>query len=116
AAFTKDGFGTVILSKAQGYTGPTTNLIGTLTLDFSQAASPLDDIVNTNSSLTMGGGNAGSGAVNYAQLTVGGKSGTDNSQSFASTYLTFGASVIGVTNGGGGGSATLNLGSLNHER
>ncbi len=111
---TKDGYGNLTLSGTNTYSGPTTNLTGLLTLDFTQVTSPATNIIGSGSSLTLGGGNAGAGAENVAQLTMIGKGGTANSQSFASAHSTFGGSAIVATNGVGG-TATLGLGAMSHD-
>ena len=111
---TKDGYGTLALSGASTYSGPTTNLTGTLLLDFTQPGSPPGSIINASSSLVLGGGNAGAGAENVAQLIMAGKGGTPNSQFFSGAHFTFGGSAIVATNGTGG-TAYLALGGLNHD-
>jgi autotransporter-associated beta strand protein len=111
---TKDGYGTLALSGASTYSGPTTNLTGTLLLDFTQPGSPPGSIINASSSLVLGGGNAGAGAENVAQLIMAGKGGTPNSQFFSGAHFTFGGSAIVATNGTGG-TAYLALGALSHD-
>ncbi|MBU6410916.1 MAG: autotransporter-associated beta strand repeat-containing protein, partial [Verrucomicrobia bacterium] len=109
---TKDGYGTLILSGANTYSGPTTNAIGTLLLDFTQPGAPAGGILNASSALELGGGNAGGGVENVAELVMAGGAAAD-SQSFASTFSTFGGSAIVATNGSGG-SVNLGLGALSH--
>ncbi len=113
---TKDGYGSLTLSGISTYSGPTTNLTGVLTLDFTQPTSPPNNILGfgPNSLLTLGGGNAGAGAENVAQLTMIGKAGTANSQNFNAAHFTFGGSAIIATNGAGG-TATLALGAISHD-
>ncbi len=113
-ALIKNGFGTLALSGANTYTGGTSNRVGTLSLDFTQPGSPLANIISPTSALTLGGENAGFGALNYAQLNIFGKSGAANAQAFAGTHVTFAASVIQATNGAGG-TANLSLGALDHD-
>lgn len=108
---TKSGYGTLELSGANTYSGPTTNAIGTLLLDFSNPVSQAN-IINSSSALELGGGNAGGGAENVAQLIMMGGIGLD-SQSFAGTFSTFGGSAIIATNSIGG-SVNLGLGALSH--
>jgi fibronectin-binding autotransporter adhesin len=110
---TKQRFGGLTLSSANSYTGPTTIKNGTVTLDFTQPTSPVNNIISSSSALTLGGANAGFGALNYAQLTMLGKAGAANSQSFNGTHVTFGSSVVLATNGAGG-TANLSLGALDH--
>lgn len=109
---TKSGYGTLSLSGANTYSGPTTNAIGTMILDFTQAGSPASGIINSSSSLELGGGNAGGGAENVAQLIMAGGSAADV-QSFSSTFSTFGGSAIIATNRSGG-TVNLGLGALSH--
>jgi autotransporter-associated beta strand protein len=111
---TKNGFGTLSLSGANVYSGATSNRVGTLTLDFTQAGSPTANIIPSGSDLTLGGENAGFGSENIAQLTMVGKDGAVNSQTFKSTHLTFAGSVVEATSGSGG-TANLNLGVLSHD-
>jgi fibronectin-binding autotransporter adhesin len=108
---TKSGYGTLALSGANTYSGPTTNAIGTLLLDFTQPGAPTGGIINSNSALALGGGNAGGGVENVAQLIVAGGAAADV-QNFAGTFSTFGGSAIVATNGGG--TVNLGLGALSH--
>ena len=110
---TKSGYGTLVLSGANTYSGPTTNAIGFLTLDFSDTTS---DIINSASSVTLGGGNASGaagGGENEARLTLAGGSDADT-QSFSGVHSTFGGSVI-LANNGSGGSMNVALGELSHD-
>ncbi len=109
---TKSGYGVLDLFGADTYSGPTTNAIGTLILDFTQAGSPSANIINPSSALELGGGNAGGGEENVAQLVMDGGTAAD-SQTFASTFSTFGGSAIVATNRAGG-SVNLSLGALSH--
>lgn len=108
----KSGYGTLSLSGANTYSGPTTNSIGTLVLDFTQAGSPATGIINSSSSLELGGGNAGGGAENVAQLIMSGGAAADV-QNFSGTFSTFGGSAIIATNRTGG-TVNLGLGALSH--
>jgi len=110
---TKGGFGGLTLGGANTYTGPTVVQVGTLTLDYTQATAPQNNMINSASSLTLGGANSGVGTTNFASLVMNGKAAVANSQTFSSTHLTFAGSQIVVTNGNLG-SATLNLGLLDH--
>lgn len=109
---TKSGYGTLSLSGANTYSGVTTNAIGTLVLDFSQAGAPPTGIINSSSSLELGGGNAGGGAENVAQLIMAGGAAADV-QNFSGTFATFGGSAILATNRSGG-TVNLGLGALSH--
>ncbi len=108
----KSGYGILSLSGANTYSGPTTNAIGTLVLDFTQAGSPATGIINPVSSLELGGGNAGGGVENVAQLIMSGGTVADV-QNFAGTFSTFGGSAILATNRSGG-TVNLGLGALSH--
>lgn len=114
AGLTKTSFGGLTLSGANTYSGQTIIANGTVTLDFTPATAPVNNIVSTVSPLTLGGANAGFGATNFAALTMNGKGATVNSQAFNGTSLTFGGSVIRV-NSGAGGTANLALGLLGHD-
>ena len=52
----KDGYGSLTLSGISTYSGPTTNLTGVLTLDFTKPTSPPNNILGfgPNSLLTLG--------------------------------------------------------------
>jgi fibronectin-binding autotransporter adhesin len=110
---TKFGFGGLTLSGANSYTGPTAVKNGALTLDFTQAAAPVDNIINANSSLTLGGATSGRGTTNFAALIMNGKANTTHSQTFNGTTIDLGETQIRA-NSGNGGSANLALGSLTH--
>ena len=100
---TKTGFGTLVLTNTNTYTGATSVNAGGLTLDFSPTFSPASNIIASGSALSLGGGlTAGTGAT----LTINGSSGGTNSQSFSSTTLNFGGDAINVTQNG---AASVNL-------
>jgi autotransporter-associated beta strand protein len=107
----KINFGTLVLGGQNTYTGTTIIGNGTINLDFTQAGAPTSNIINSASSLTLGGTNAGLGNLSLAQIVVTGKAGATNSQAFNNTTVTIGAAVIQATSGAGG-SATLNLGTI----
>ena len=109
---TKIGFGNLLLYGANTYTGPTTNTIGYVTLDFTRATAPAANIISSSSALVMGGGNAGPQAQNFAWLSVYGKSGS--SQTFAGTHFTYGSSMMLVSNLAGG-LTTVDLGAMSHD-
>ena len=103
---TKVGASTQTLTGAlvNTYTGPTTVSGGSLILDFSSLGGTTPtNLVNSNSSLLLGGGS----------LSLIGKPGGSNtsSQSFAGTTINPGVVAIAVNVNAGGGT-TLNLGSL----
>src|SRR5262245_13492970 len=79
STFLKNGFGGLTLSGANSYGGDTIIQNGTVTLDFAQAASPMNDIIAGTSALTLGGENAGLGTLSFASVTMNGKAGTANS-------------------------------------
>lgn len=108
---TKQAFGGLTLSGANTYTGPTVIENGTLTLDFTQAGSPVNDVISSSSPLTLGGGTAGLGAASFDALTMNGKASVANSQSFNGTTITLGPAIIRA-NSGAGGTANINLGAL----
>jgi autotransporter-associated beta strand protein len=110
ATLVKDGFGGLTLSGIHTYGGPTKILVGTITLDFPNAAGN-DNIINGGSALTLGGGNAGLGSLSYAALTFTGEAGGANSQTFSGTTVNVGAAIVRA-NSGSGGSANLNLGTI----
>jgi hypothetical protein len=45
---------------------PTAVKNGTLTLDFAQAASPVNNVINPSSALSLGGATSGAGTTNFA--------------------------------------------------
>src|SRR5487761_2070831 len=111
---TKLGFGGLTLAGANTYSGPTWDAVGTITLDFTQPSAPASNIINPVSPLTLGGANAGQGAVNFAALIVNGKTNATSAQTVNGTLVTFGGSVVQARSLGAGGVANLNLGLLNH--
>jgi len=109
---TKTGYGTLSLSGANTYSGPTTNAIGSLVLNFNQTGAPVGGIINSSSSLELGGGNAGGGVENEARLVMSGGAAADV-QNFSAAFSAFGGSVIVATNRAGG-TVNLGLGALGH--
>ena len=101
-AVTKAGSGTWNLTGANTYTGATTVSAGTLVLNFGGSGAPANNIVSSSSVLTMGGGT----------LQVNGASGVANNQTFASTAVTAGQSVISAAPSAGSMLPTVNLGAL----
>lgn len=117
------GTGALILSGTNTYTGATKVGYGSMTLDFSNTASPTTNIVSTSSALNMGVGTATgtntpwagiasvSGAFTpTAILNLTGKASTNNEQTFNGTTLT-GGSAINAT-AGAIGNLLVNLGAL----
>jgi fibronectin-binding autotransporter adhesin len=111
---TKLRFGGLTLSGANTYSGPTAVKNGTLTLDFTQAASPANNIINPSSHLVLGGATAGAGTTNFAALIANGKAGAANSQTFNGATIALGQAQIRV-NSGAGGSANIALGALTRD-
>jgi len=110
---TKLGFGNLVLSGANTYTGTTSNQVGTLTLDFSKPGAPANNIISSNSPLVFGGANAGAGVTNFAQLVVTNSAAGTVSQTFNGTHVTIGTAIIRVQSGSG--TANLTLGALDHD-
>jgi autotransporter-associated beta strand protein len=81
---TVEGSGSLTLSTANTYTGPTTVSNGTLTLDFTQPAAPTANIISASSALTLGN----------ATINVLGSASSSSSQTFAGTTLAAGKAVI----------------------
>jgi len=98
----KAGNDTVVLNQANTYSGTTTVNRGTLSLDFSNAASPLTDIVSTGSSLALGGGT----------LALTGKASTTNSQAVTGLAVNAGASALTLTANATANPLLLNLGAV----
>jgi autotransporter-associated beta strand protein len=111
---TKLEFGGLTLSGANTYTGPTTILNGTATLDFTQVGSPVNNIVAPASALTLGGANAGLGTTNYAALIATPKASTVNSQTFSSTTIDLGQHFISG-NANSGGTINISLGLVTNK-
>ena len=102
---TEVGLGTLTLSTANTYTGPTMVGNGSLTLDFTQPAAPSANIVPATSALTLGA----------RPLTILGNASTPSSQTFASTAFTSGNGQIVFGNNNNpsvtlGGAITANKG------
>ena len=110
---TKLKFGGLTLSGGNTYSGPTRIKNGTVTLDFTQTASPVGNIINASSALTLGGATAGAGTTNFAALIMNGKASAPNSQTFNGTTIALGPAQIRA-NSGAGGSANMALGALTH--
>ncbi|MBM0106341.1 autotransporter outer membrane beta-barrel domain-containing protein [Steroidobacter sp. S1-65] len=98
----KLGASTQTLSGSNLYTGDTTIGGGTLALNFSATGAPTADILSSQSTLNLGGGN----------LVVTGAAGENNVQTFDGVNITAGNNNISATSGSGG-SMLLNLGAIN---
>jgi fibronectin-binding autotransporter adhesin len=107
----KNGFGGLTIFGANTYTGPTMIQNGTLTLEFTQAGAPANNIIAPASALTLGGANAGLGAASFDALTMNGRSGSTSLQTFNGTTIVAGPAVVRA-NSGAGGTARLALGAL----
>jgi len=88
----KLGAGTLTLAGTNLYTGTTSANAGNLTLGFSNALAPTDNILSSSSALALGGGT----------LTLTGKASTANNQTFVGTTINRGASTISATSGASG--------------
>ncbi|MDD5522886.1 MAG: DUF2341 domain-containing protein [Kiritimatiellae bacterium] len=99
--FEKQGNGILLLAAANIFTGPVVLQRGQVTLDFSGTLSPVDNIIDAGSTLTMDG----------AILRLQGANTIANSQTFNGLELRDGNNVISLTNGSGG-TVTLNLGAI----
>ncbi|MEI6070987.1 MAG: autotransporter-associated beta strand repeat-containing protein [Verrucomicrobiae bacterium] len=120
----KTGVGTLTLGGANTYTGFTDVTNGTLALDFSAAGAPVSDIINANSLVNLGSivsmGQPVTPTALSDTLSIQGKAGTANSQSFSgvSPNPLFGSVLVnqGMSHlnlaAGSGGTLTVNLGSL----
>jgi fibronectin-binding autotransporter adhesin len=105
---TKTGLGTLRLTAANTYSGTTSVKAGALALDFSAAGAPASNVLNSSSSLSLGGGlgTPGGGALRL----IGAPGGT-NSQTFAGTAIDLGLNVINV-NQNGATSVNIALGTV----
>ena len=97
----KLGASTQTLTGSNQYTGDTTIGGGTLALNFA-AAGPTTDIVSSQSTLNLSGGN----------LVVTGAAGLSNIQTFDGVNISAGTNNISAISGAGG-SIMLNLGAVN---
>lgn len=84
----KLGSGTLTMSTANNYTGPTIVSNGTLTLDFTQPTAPAGGIISASSPMTLGS----------ATLNILGSPSSSSSQTFASTTFAAGNGVINFGN------------------
>ncbi len=104
SGLTKTGAGTLILngSAVNTFTSGLRVNRGTLTLDFANLASPTN-LINSGNALTLGGGTLSLLGKNVAGTSA---------QTFASTTLNPGASIISMNKGASATSLTLSLGAL----
>jgi autotransporter-associated beta strand protein len=102
-AFTKTGFGTLVLNggATNTFTGSLTNQSGALTVDFSNLAIPTN-LIGSGASLALDG----------ATLNINGAATGNSSQAFASTSFGTGENFVNVINNGT--SASLSLGPLTY--
>ena len=101
--------GTLNLRGSNTYTGTTTASGGTLGINFNSgtASVPTSNIVNSASSLVLGGVRGG------GTVTTTGKAGASVSQSFNGTTLNAGASTLNISNGNTANTRTqVNLGAI----
>lgn len=118
---TKTGEGTLTLTAANTYTGSTTVAQGNLTLNFTASGAPASNIVNSSSSLVLGGynitgggnltGGTDSSTGTLPTLLALGVVNTATSQTFNGLTLNSGANEI-IAHGNGTGSMTLSLGAI----
>ncbi|MHA4838718.1 autotransporter-associated beta strand repeat-containing protein [Sphingopyxis sp. MSC1_008] len=97
----KNGAGSLTLTGTNSYTGATTIGGGRLTLDFSGAGGPANDIVSASSPLVLSGGT----------LEVTGAAGETNSQGFNGLTVNAGSNTVRAISGAGG-IVNLNLGAI----
>jgi fibronectin-binding autotransporter adhesin len=100
--------GTLSLGGSNAYTGTTTASGGTLQLNFNTGTAPLTDIINSSSTLVLGGVRGG-GAV-----TASGKNLANavNSQTFSGLTINAGASTLNISNGISSGKTLVALGAI----
>lgn len=103
AGLTKTGPGNLTLGGASNsMTGGVALDSGSVTLDFTAPGSPAADIIPSTNGLTLGG----------SALQILGNSNSPSSQTFASTTLNDGESVIAAAPGSGANNPTVNLAIL----
>jgi autotransporter-associated beta strand protein len=102
---TKLGAGTFTLSgfSQNNFSGGVRVNEGTLALDFASLPNPYSDLIHNGNALSLGGGTLS---------MLGRSNAVVSSQTFAGTTIHSGLSRILVTNGSGGTSANLTLGTL----
>ena len=104
----KTGYGTLVLTRPNSYTGTTSVQNGTLTLDFSATGAPASNILASGSALSLGGGLAVAG---NGVLNINGASGATNSQTVSGTTIDFGNNAINF-NQNGATAVNLSLGTV----
>ena len=116
---TKAGGGTLALGGATNlYTGNTSINQGTLKVDFTQATAPATDVINSGSTLVLGGpvtalGQLGSTFTNPT-FNITGKASTTNSQTVNGLTLNPAISAVSVTANATANPIVLNLGAITH--
>jgi len=108
---TKLSFGSLVLGAANTYTGPTVIGNGTINENFAATGAPASNIISSTSALTLGGATAGLGDTSYSQLILTGKATATSTQTFSSTTLAQGPSIVAVASGANG-TAGLTLGNI----
>ena len=104
----KTGYGTLVLTRPNTYTGTTSVQNGALTLDFSAIGAPTNNILSSGSAFGLGGGLAVAG---NGVLNVTGAIAATNSQTFSGTAIDFGNNSINI-NQNLATSVNLNLGTM----
>lgn len=99
---TKAGAGILTLTGANTYSGDTTLNGGGLTLDFSAASAPSDNILSANTTLNLAG----------STVRIVGKAGASNSQTFDGLNISAGSNRV-VAAPGIGGDVLVNFGAIN---
>ena len=104
----KTGYGTLVLTRGNSYTGTTAVRTGTLVLNHAAAGAPQFNILSTQSGLSLGDfGTHNSGGT----LSVVGAAGVNNTQSFTGTTINFGDNRILVSQNGAN-SVNVSLGTV----
>ena len=115
-SFTKTGVLNLILGGANTYTGATKINQGQLTLDFTQTSAPTADIINSGSTLVLGG--VPTSLVNTAAgnpiLLLQGSNTAATTQTFNGTSIAQGYGSIVARGGTSTFDTTLALGALTH--
>ncbi|HTJ78929.1 MAG TPA: autotransporter-associated beta strand repeat-containing protein [Rariglobus sp.] len=98
------GSGTLTMGAANTYTGNTFLNSGTLSLDFSQAAAPVTNIINNSAN--------SSSLYDNGTLIIKGASGASNSQHFPNFYTELGNNAVITVNQNGATAVNLDMGIL----